>query len=175
MTKAVSSVGGRHYGIDPCQATDHDWAALHLIQEFGLQEYFVHLDGPTDVQAAILLQEGRKFDLIFIDGHHHFDYKFIDLFMSHHLLKDEGVLIFHDLLLQSTKKIYRFISTNYDYELIELEYPEPPFLRKVRYVIGALIKGRSYWWWWWPNSFRNMLILRKVKDSSHRWDFYRNF
>lgn len=31
------------------------------------------------------------------------------------------------------------------------------------------------YWYGWPNSFRNLLVLQKVSNTDHPWNYYRNF
>jgi predicted O-methyltransferase YrrM len=174
LAYAVNLNGGHHIGIDPCQRSEHDEAALMLLEEFGLIGSFRLMDGPSHLEAPKLIADSEKFDLIFIDGMHTVDYKIVDVFMADQLLAPGGFLILHDLLLQSVKKTLRFLRTHRDYEMIRTPNLRPTIAKRVRYVAGAIAKRRSYWYFW-PNGFSNLLVLRKKHQVAHNWDFYRNF
>jgi predicted O-methyltransferase YrrM len=173
-TLAAASQGGSHVGIDPCQRTDHNETALVLLEEFGLRDSFTLMDGPAHTQVSTLINQQKKFDLIFIDGMHLFDFKLVDFFLCDLVLRDRGFLLLHDLLLPSVKKTTRFIDRHKDYLQIKTPELRPPIIRRVRYLAGAFVKQRPMWYWW-PNGFANLLVMQKNSTVDHRWDFYRNF
>src|SRR5580658_9865662 len=47
ITQAVAQIGGRHLGVDPCQMSEHNGAALGALAEFGLQDFFSLREGPS--------------------------------------------------------------------------------------------------------------------------------
>jgi len=50
--------------------------------------------------------------MAFIDGWHTFDYTFIDFFFVDQVLKDGGILAFHDMYALSKQKVLNFIKTH---------------------------------------------------------------
>ena len=75
-----------------------------------------------------LVSEGRQFDFAFIDGDHHFDGVFVDLFYVDQLLKPGGVVVFDDISWDGVYLACRFAQTNYGYETIaELAKPAKRF------------------------------------------------
>jgi len=175
ITQAVAANGGHHYGIDPCQITDHREAAICLLEEHNLAQHFTLLEGPSHTEFPKLLTENESsFDFVFVDGMHTFDYKLLDYFFADKMLKVGGWLVFHDLWLSSVKKVFRFIQTQGTYEF----QPEPELSaswpRSARLLAGAFIKQRPLWYYW-PASFSNLLILRKVADHQLPWNHFKQF
>ena len=174
IASAVQELGGHHFGVDPCQISDHDEAAIVLMNEFGLIDSFTLLDGPAHLELPHLIQNQKRFDFIFIDGIHLFDFKLIDFFLADQLLQPGGFLLFHDLLIPSVKKTLRYIQRHRDYELLPTPTLRPSVIRKMRYLAAAFLKRRPYWYYW-PNGFANLLVLRKRSEVYHRWDYFKNF
>lgn len=174
ITQAIKTNNGHHYGIDPCQMLEHQGVALSLLKEYGLLTQFTLYEGPTHLEAPKLLRSSEKFDFAFIDGMHNFDYKFIDYFYADKLLKTGGFLVFHDLLLPSVKKIFKFIKKQNKYQLILTPDLQPSFNRKAKYIGAAFLKSKPYWSEW-PNSFCNLLVLQKKADIEFPWNYFENF
>lgn len=174
IAQAVSQTGGRHLGIDPCQRSEHGGAALGALAEFGLQDFFALREGPSHTELPKLFNSGESFDLIFVDGAHQFNFKFIDFYYADLLLETGGYLVFHDLLLPATKKLYLYIQTLRRYDFIATPQLQPTAAKKLRYLAGAFAKLkplRTYW----PNGFGNLLVLQKVSDEPAPWNLFRNF
>jgi predicted O-methyltransferase YrrM len=174
MTQAIAKNQGHHYGIDPCQYNEHQGVALSLLKEHDLASHFTLCEGPAHLELPKLIEAGETFDFAFIDGMHKFDYKFVDFFLSDKLIKVGGLIAFHDIVLPSTKKILRLINHSYDYREIPTAYASPGLGKKAKYTVAAFIKRKPYWYYW-PNGFRNLIVLQKVSDVDHPWNYYRNF
>ncbi|WP_138506392.1 class I SAM-dependent methyltransferase [Nostoc sp. PA-18-2419] len=174
ITQAIVHNNGSHYGIDPYQFLEHEGVALSLLREYNLLSNFTLCEGPAHLEAPKLFSLPEKFDFIFIDGMHTFDYKFVDFFYADHLLKIGGFLVFHDLLLPSVKKIFRLIKKSYNYNFFTTSYLQPSIASKVKYTAVAFIKGKSYWYDW-PNHFCNLLILQKIANTERSWNYFYNF
>jgi len=174
ITQAIAQNNGHHHGIDPCQFTNHQGVALTLLQEHDLLSRFTLHEGPTHLEAPKLLNNPEKFDFIFIDGMHKFDYKFIDFFYADQLLEVGKFMVFHDLLLPSVKKLHRLIERSYNYEIFQTDYQQPSLARKAKYTIAAMLKRKPYWYTW-PNNYRNLLVLRKTAETKHPWNYFVNF
>jgi len=63
----------------------------------------------------LLKNSEAKFDFIFIDGWHTFDYTLIDFFYADKLLKVGGIIIIDDALHKGVEKSVKYISTNYKF------------------------------------------------------------
>ncbi len=174
ITQAAAHVGGHHYGIDPCQTDQHRNAALLLLNAHGLADDFTLLAGPTHLEAPRLLAQQEPFDFVFVDGMHTFDYKLLDFFYADKLLRVGGWLVFHDLLLPSVKKVYRFVRLQRRYRAWRTPELVPPFFRRCRFLAGAFLKRKPLWYFW-PNRFCNLLVLEKTSDKEQPWSFFEDF
>jgi|SRR5665213_1020432 len=153
---------------------EHGGAALGALAEFGLQDFFSLREGPSHSELPKLFNAGESFDLVFVDGAHQFNLKFIDFYYADLLLKIGGCLVFHDLLLPATKKLYKYIQTLQRYKFMATPQLQPTVTRKFRYLAGAFVKFkplRTYW----PNGFGNLLVLQKFSDQPAPWNLFRNF
>lgn len=121
ICRALHRLGrGRHVAIDPFQTSDEWWrgtglarvAANGLDAHLELIEEFDHLALPR------LLHDGRRFDLILVDGWHSFDHTMLDFFYADLLLRIGGVVMFHDTCLPSVHRVCRFIETHKPYDPI---------------------------------------------------------
>lgn len=148
MTEAITNNHGHHYGIDPCQYTEHQGVALTLLEEHALLSNFTLCEGPAHLEIPKLIESGEQFDFGFIDGMHKFDYKFVDFFLADKLIKVGGLLAFHDVVLPSTKKIHRLIKRSYCYQQVCTPYLSPNLLKKAKYIAAAFIKRKPYWYSW---------------------------
>jgi len=174
LAQAVSEIDGSLEGIDPCQLNEHGAAAVKLLERFGLASRFLLHPHPTHLIGPKLLEAGRKFDLVFIDGMHNFEFKSLDGFYSDRLLRVGGLLALHDATFQSTKKVIKLLMTTGRFEMVETPSLHLTLGRKMRRLIGAIARGRTYSFFW-PNGFANMVVLRKRSEDEVSWDFFRNF
>lgn len=174
LAQAVSEIDGSLTGIDPCQLTEHQAAAVKLLERFDLKSRFTLHPQPTHFAGPKLLEAGRRFDLVFVDGMHNFEFKSLDCFYSDRLLRIGGLLALHDATFQSTKKVIKLLMTTGRFEIVETPSLHLPLWRRMRRLIGALVRGRSYSLFW-PNGYANMVVLKKVSEDEVSWDFFRNF
>ncbi len=131
---------GRHTAIDPYQtigrdyfdpslgsSTDSGWhgIGLSMVARAGLSHRFTHIPAPNYLALPDLVRQGKQYDLIFIDGYHTFDYTFIDYFYADILLKENGLLVFDDVLLPMVYHVCKFIDTHKAYERLGPNYTDP--------------------------------------------------
>ena len=112
----------QHVAIDPHQSTIWDDAGKLLLEKANLSNYVDVREGFSHVVLPQLLQEARKFDLIYIDGSHIFENVFIDFYYSDKLLTKQGVILFDDSSDPHVRKVTNFIETNFKniYEKLDL-------------------------------------------------------
>jgi predicted O-methyltransferase YrrM len=97
----------------------------------------------ADVRSG---KEG-KFDMVFIDGWHTFDYTLLDFFYADLLLKKNGVIMIDDIKHKGPAKTLKYILSNY------------PHYRLV-----------------WKTPCSNTLAtLVKTHDDQRPWDFHKEF
>jgi hypothetical protein len=126
------------------------------------------------------LMAGRKFDFVFIDGHHTFDQVSTDFFYVEKILKDGGLVMFHDVMLPSVRKMLTFIlrnMTNYELAMERLLQPMPPWRRW--YHTLRLMRSsptEPYSWWLAPIWARgNVCVFRRLGPDPRTWIHYRSF
>jgi hypothetical protein len=109
---------GSHTAIDPKQSIDYQDVGLLNITRAGLQNTLRFFDRPSHEVLPQLIEKGEKFDFIFIDGKHLFDFVIVDFFFSDILLKCGGHLMLHDYWMPAIRKALAFILTNRRYEVV---------------------------------------------------------
>lgn len=167
MLRAVSaSAGASLTSIDPYQfaplgsvGNDNDdgyaGEGLRNVQRAGFADVHTLMAEPDYTALPKLVERREKFDFIFIDGYHSFDYAFLDFFYADLLLKVGGVVAFHDSSYPAVYKVCRFIAGNKAYRLIGPR-PEPmhadlprKLLRRARYWLAgenAMFRERRLVW-----------------------------
>jgi hypothetical protein len=148
-----------HVAIDPNQSTQwKNIGALH-IKKLGYKNIEI-IEKPDYIAMPDLLKERvkntkwmeskydpnyEKFDLIFIDGWHTFDYTLLDFFYADLLLKVGGYIIVDDAKFDALKELDKYLSNNFK------------FYKKENFEMGL-----------W-------MIYKKIRDDDRSWDFHVNF
>lgn len=107
----------RHIALDPNQATRFADCGLQLLEEAGVVALVEHRAERSELALPRFLDEGRDFDLAFIDGNHRFDGVFIDLFYLGRLVRPGGVIILDDYQLPAIQRAAAFYLTNLGWSL----------------------------------------------------------
>lgn len=102
---------GHHMALDPFQSSWSDIGVLEP-ERLGLGRYFTCLYERSDVALPRFVNEGRKFQFIFIDGDHSFDAAFVDFYFGHKVLDIGGVLMFDDAKAPGVSRVVAFVDTN---------------------------------------------------------------
>ncbi len=98
--------------IDPFQSTQWNNSGRKLMKMIGVSSRHKLIEEKSFIALPALLKK-YKFDFIFIDGWHTFDYTLIDFFYSLELLNDDGIIIIDDALHKGVSKCVKYIETNY--------------------------------------------------------------
>ena len=114
--------------IDPFQSTQWEGIGRLNVQRAGLGEFHHVFEAKDFVAMPKLLEEveqGRrqKFDLIFIDGMHLFDYTLLDFFYADKLLRANGLIVVDDIKHKCVAKFYDYVLTNYNFCYEEIKTP----------------------------------------------------
>lgn len=104
-----------HIIMDPFQHTHLHGGALRAIREAGAADLIEFHEKPAEIFMPKLVEQGRQFDFIFIDGDHRFDGVFVDVVFTHKLLKPGGVMAVDDTELDPVYLACRFAETNWNY------------------------------------------------------------
>ena len=101
--------------IDPFQSTQWNNSGIEIIKNFKFENRHKLIEEKSYIALPELLKKEEKYDFIFIDGFHTFDYTLIDFFYSDKLLKINGIIIIDDILHNGVKKCINYINTNYEF------------------------------------------------------------
>jgi predicted O-methyltransferase YrrM len=148
MLQALADNGGegKLTSLDPFQTTQWKSSGLHNVKEAGLADRHVLIQKKSYDAMPELLAKGKKYDMIFIDGMHLFDYTLVDMFYAILLCDKGGAIVIDDILHKAPAKVVRYIDTNYK------------FLRRVL-----------------PSPVKTMATYVKNNDDSRAWDFHQSF
>jgi predicted O-methyltransferase YrrM len=170
--------GGSLTSIDPYQLApvgsvknDNDdgysGEGIANVKRAGFAHMHTLLAEPDYIALPGLVERGEKFDFIFIDGYHSFDYAFVDFFFADLLLRVGGVIAFHDSSYPAVYKVCKFITRNKEYRLIGPR-PEPMhaslpkrLVRRARYWFSgenAMFRERRLVWC-------SVAAFEKIRDS----------
>lgn len=127
----LAASGGKHVAMDPVQRGVYKNLGLKNIKKLGFESNFEFFNDCSENVLPKLLYENRKFEFIYIDGDHKFDFALIDFFLSDLLLDKGGYILLDDAWMLSVKKVGEFISVNRrDYEIQHPLYPESILIKK---------------------------------------------
>ncbi len=178
--------GGALVSIDPWQEKWWEFIGVAMVERANFADrHTLHAGRSLAVMPELVKQEAR-FDFIFIDGNHRFEYSLADFLYADMLLEPGGHVVLHDPWLPAIRKTVSFIATNRadGYELVS-QYCQPPrsalggvweFLRAVRRNPYDLKVARYFS----RKSFANYVVFRKTRHIEPEaydaaWDFYRPF
>jgi predicted O-methyltransferase YrrM len=102
----------QHVAIDPFQASIWQDAGISAIRRAGLEKYVDVRVTHSALALPRLLQDGRRFDLIYIDGSHLFEDVFVDAYFAARLLDPGGIVLFDDSTDPHIAKVLRFLQRN---------------------------------------------------------------
>jgi predicted O-methyltransferase YrrM len=131
---------GQHVAIDPYQTEQWDNCGVVLLERAGVSGFVTVREQPSALGLAALVGEGRRFDLIYVDGSHIFEDVFVDAYFGVDLLADEGLILFDDSADPHVAKVLRFLATNWTARVqpFKLDAYRPDG-RSARYKMGSLL------------------------------------
>jgi hypothetical protein len=148
------SGGGEVVSIDPFQYVDVPGGdEIYQVRGGGMEN--VRAAGFADTHRLIadydylamprLVQQNEKFDFVFIDGYHSFDYTFLDFFYADHLLNDHGICAFHDTGFRAVHKVIQFVLRNKSYKLVGPgpQVYTPDLTRRIVHKAWTIATGKS--------------------------------
>lgn len=113
ICSALKKNGGNLVSIDPYQTTKWNSMGMKLLKEYDLHNYQTLIEKKSYSALPYLLDKRKKFDIIFIDGWHTFDYTLVDFFYGDLLLEIGGYIIIDDVLHHGVDKSVKYINKNY--------------------------------------------------------------
>ncbi len=173
---------GGHTAIDPSQRSKWRSIGLLNLSRAGLDNFFTFYENPSYEILPQLLRNGERYDFVFVDGLHLFDYTLVDFFYTDKLLKSGGFVMFDDLWMPAIRKVCGFILRNRNYKLApeSLWAQAPLWKRGLRFArsvgqnpidvyslyFAALMAAKGFF---------KYCVLEKISDDDRKWDFHKCF
>lgn len=110
----------RHVVLDPNQATRFADLGLQVLEEAGVAGMVEHHAEASEIALPRFLDEGRPFDLAFVDGNHRFDGVFLDLVFLGRLVRAGGIVFVDDYQLPAVARAASFFLANLGWTLEEV-------------------------------------------------------
>lgn len=120
MLDALAGASGSvHVAVDPKERTHWGGVGLRQVERLALPEGAFSWREQTAVGAlSRLVDEGARFEFVFIDGSHRFDDVIVDSCLADQLLAVGGLLVFDDMWMQSVRAAASFLRTNRAYRQV---------------------------------------------------------
>ena len=150
----------QHAAIDPFQQEVWDDVGLLTIDRAGLSGYLDFRSGFSCYELPRLIDEGKQFDLVYIDGSHLFEDCFVDLYFVTRLLTHRGLVIFDDSTDPNVRKVLRFITMNLKiiFELFDVAPFRHDNGQTFRYRVARLLRQTQ------------MTAFRKIGPDERPWN-----
>lgn len=107
----------KHIILDPFQSTDWKNNGINNLKNAGLNNFEL-LEERSEFVLPRFLEQGKKFDFVFVDGWHTFDHVLVEFFYINRMLNIGGVVAFDDIGLQGLNRTMRWISNYPNYECL---------------------------------------------------------
>jgi predicted O-methyltransferase YrrM len=178
--------GGAHTAIDPYQQKWWNGIGALNVERAGLQNMFRCIIEPSYMVLPRLLGENERYDFVFIDGNHRFEFSLLDFFYADRLLQPGGHIMLHDTWMPSIRKLFSFIDTNRRgcYRLdsrfcggsrtgIDRWHA---FAKTLKTSVWDIHAARLYA----AHYFHNYIVLEKIQERDPEeidaeWNFYTSF
>jgi predicted O-methyltransferase YrrM len=98
---------------------DHDYAGVALVRDSGMADRHTLIEENSIAALPRLLAEGRRFDIVFLDGWKTFDHVWVDSFYCAKLLKVGGYLVFDDARMPAVRKCAALLERYYQFKGID--------------------------------------------------------
>ena len=102
---------GRHTAIDPFQS-GYQGIGSRQPQTLGMVDSFLLMEERSFSALVRLAERKQMFEVIFIDGNHHFDNALVDFTLSAELCPMGGYIILDDMWMPSIRMAAAFIRSN---------------------------------------------------------------
>lgn len=109
-----------HTAFDPAQTKEYHSVGVDRIIKAGLSDHFRLIEQPSYLgMPSLLMNEGNKFDFVYIDANHMFDHTMLEWFYADKLLRVGGVVAFDDVIWPMVHAVVNFVETNCNYRFIK--------------------------------------------------------
>jgi hypothetical protein len=114
----------KHVAIDPWQSSGYADRGLQILEDAGVNPLVEFHSKESHLALPQFLEEGRHFDLGFVDGNHRFDAVFLDLYYLGLLVHKGGIVFVDDYDLPGIKRTVSFFLNNLDWTIEEKSPPD---------------------------------------------------
>lgn len=120
LCEAVLTNGGgdEHVAIDPFQEAYWRNAGLIAVEKAGVSGMLDHRIAESQLLLPKLVEEGREFDLILIDGDHRYESCFVDAYFCDRMIAPGGLVVIDDCWMPAIELVVSYLTTNLGYELL---------------------------------------------------------
>jgi predicted O-methyltransferase YrrM len=133
--------------IDPFQSTQWQGIGMLNIRRAKLNKFHKLIENYSCLAMPDLITKKAKYDLIFIDGMHLFDYTLIDVFFAVSLLNKNGIIVIDDIRHAGVKKALKHMLANYKF---------------LRYIEDTAVA-------------ETMATFVKADEDTREWNFHADF
>jgi hypothetical protein len=99
--------------MDPFQSVSYAGQGLRNVDRLGFGGRLEFHEAYSYDVLPRLASEGRRFDFIYVDGDHKFDFALMDFFYSDLILDVGGCVLLDDTWMMSVDQVERYIDRNY--------------------------------------------------------------
>jgi hypothetical protein len=149
----------QHIAIDGFQKLGFDDVGRLKLDEAGLSSYVQVREQLSSVALPQLVDEGLRFQLIYIDGSHRFEDVFCDFYFVRSLASIGGYVLFDDSSDIEVAKVIRFVRTNL-VEFFEpvsiVQYRAKSVIQQLQYSIAEKLH------------MTQLTIFRKIKEGERQ-------
>ena len=131
-----------HVAVDPYQSTQWKNIAMLNLQRAKLSEMVELREEFSYLAMPLAVKNEEKYQLMFIDGMHLYDYTLLDFFYADLMLEVGGYMIFDDAHMPSVSKVISYVLTNRRFKLMETDLSN------------------------------RVSVMMKVKDDDRNWDYH---
>src|ERR1700722_7586421 len=107
----------QHLALDPYQATGFKDCGVQFLAAAGVASLVEFHSELSQIALPRFLAEDRRFDFAFVDGSHHFDAVFVDLFFLGRLVRANGIIFVDDYQLPAVARAVSFFFKNLGWTL----------------------------------------------------------
>ncbi|MBN9351763.1 MAG: class I SAM-dependent methyltransferase [Chitinophagaceae bacterium] len=130
---------GIHLILDPNQSTEWKNMGKNNLQNVGLNNFEI-VEEYSEFALPEFLKDGKRFDLVFVDGWHTFDQVLLEFFYINRLLPIGGIVVFDDSSMPGINRVMRYISNYPNYECLGSNRSGTNSKRKAFNKIKMIIK-----------------------------------
>lgn len=136
---------GHHIALDPFQNKLWSGIGVTHAQNLGMIDSFGFIEEKSAPVLLHLAEQGRMFEIIFIDGSHRFDDVLMDFTLSAPLCSTGGCIVLDDMWMPSIRRAVSFVRANRK-DFTELK-----------------------------TGFSNIAAFRRIADDARPWNHYEQF